>query len=110
MNARAMFAIARKDLKVVSQNKNVLIPIIIIIVVFFVVLPWLGALAPTIINVAGEKMAGIEDMLARMPAGMQQELCGYSLSQKMTGAVPGVHDAAPLPAAPRYGSIAVCRR
>lgn len=84
MNARAMFAIARKDLKVVSQNKNVLVPIIIIMVVFFVVIPWLGALVPTVINVAGEKMNGIEEMLARMPAGMQQEFTGYSLSQKIT--------------------------
>jgi len=84
MNARAMFAIARKDLKVVSQNKNVLMPIIVITVLFFVVLPWLGALVPTVTNLAGEKMNGIEDMLARMPAGMQQQMAGYTLSQKIT--------------------------
>jgi len=62
----------------------VLMPIIVITVLFFVVLPWLGALVPTVTNLAGEKMNGIEDMLARMPAGMQQQMAGYTLSQKIT--------------------------
>jgi ABC-type Na+ efflux pump permease subunit len=78
-----MFAIARKDLKVVSQNKNVLIPIIIITVIFFVALPWLAALIPSLINVTGDKLNGIEEMLARMPGSMQQEFMGYTFAQKI---------------------------
>ena len=39
MNWRAIRAIVRKDLKVVFQNKGVMIPIIVIPLVFLVVLP-----------------------------------------------------------------------
>ena len=83
MNARAMLAIVRKDLKVVIQNKNVVMPIIIIVVVFFIVIPWLVGLAPTIIHGLGGQMTSLEGILAKMPAGMLQELSGYAVSQKV---------------------------
>lgn len=83
MNARAMFAIVRKDLKVVIQNKNVVMPIIIIIAVFFIGFPWLAGLAPTIIRGVGGQMTSLEGILAKMPAGMLQELAGYAVSQKV---------------------------
>ncbi len=83
MNARAMSAVVRKDLKVVIQNKNVVTPIIIIIVVFFVGLPWLVGLAPTIIHGFGGQMNSLEGLLAKMPAGMLQELAGSTVSQKV---------------------------
>ncbi len=83
MNARAMSAIVRKDLKVVMQNKNIVTPIIIILVVFFVVLPWLVGLAPTIVHGLGGQMNSLEGILAKMPAGMQQEMAGYTVGQKV---------------------------
>jgi ABC-2 type transport system permease protein len=84
MNARAMLAIVRKDLRVVIQNKNVVTPIIIILVVFFIGFPWLVGLAPTIIHGLGGQMDSLEGILAKMPAGMLQELAGYAVSQKVT--------------------------
>jgi ABC-2 type transport system permease protein len=81
MNWRAIFAIVHKDLKVVAQNKGVAIPIIILPVVFFVVLPWLLALAPALVNVAGASANDIDELIARMPAGLQQELAGLNLDQ-----------------------------
>ena len=83
MNARAMLAIVRKDLKVVIQNKNVVMPIIIIVAVFFIGFPWLTGLAPTIIHGLGGEMTSLEGILAKMPAGMMQELAGYAVSQKV---------------------------
>ncbi len=83
MNARAILAIARKDLKVVSQNKNIIAPTIIIIVLFFVVFPWIISLAPSLIHGLGDKLAFLEGYLAKMPAGMQQEMAGYTISQKV---------------------------
>jgi len=83
MNARAMFAIVRKDLKVVIQNKNVVTPIIIIIAVFFIGLPWLAGLAPTILHWFGGQMSSLEGILAKMPAGILQELSGYAVTQKV---------------------------
>ncbi len=83
MNHRAIFAIVRKDLKVAGQNKGVLVPIIVLTVVFFILLPWLMNLVPTFKNLAGDSLGGIEKLLARMPAGMQQDLAGLSLTQAM---------------------------
>ena len=53
MNARAIFAVVRKDLKVVSQNKGVMLPIILLPLILFVVLPWGVMLVPTMVNMTG---------------------------------------------------------
>jgi hypothetical protein len=77
MNGRAMFAIVRKDLKVVSQNKGVILPIIISTLILFVVLPWIVALVPSLVNIAGvsaNDLNEIQGLINRMPAGFQQEL------------------------------------
>lgn len=83
MNWRAIFAIVRKDLKVVLQNKGVLLPIIIVPLVLFVLLPALAALAPSFINLAGTSFNQLDELLVRMPAGLQAELAGYNLDQKI---------------------------
>ncbi|HEX9091396.1 MAG TPA: ABC transporter permease subunit [Anaerolineales bacterium] len=81
MNARAMFAIVRKDLKVASQNKGVVVPIIVLAVVFFVAFPWLVKLLPTLENMAGDVLGDIQKLLSNMPAGLQHEFAGLSLTQ-----------------------------
>jgi ABC-2 type transport system permease protein len=83
MNWRAIFAIVRKDLQVVSQNKGVLLPITIVPLVLFVILPWLTALAPALVNVAGISFSQLDELITRMPPGLQQELAGYDMSQKV---------------------------
>jgi ABC-2 type transport system permease protein len=82
MNQRAILAIVRKDLKVVVQNRGVLLPIIIVPLALFVALPWLAALAPAAISIAGASFSQFDELLTRMPAGLQQELAGYDLNQK----------------------------
>jgi ABC-2 type transport system permease protein len=84
MNARAIFAIVRKDLKVASQNKGVLVPIIVLTVVFFVFLPWLTRLLPLVENMAGDSLDDIAKMLSRMPGSLKQDFSGLSLTQAMT--------------------------
>lgn len=81
MNWRAMFAIVRKDLKVVLQNKGVIVPIIAVPLILFGALPWLAALAPSAINIAGSDMNDLESMINSMPAGLQNELAGYTTEQ-----------------------------
>jgi len=83
MNARSISAIVRKDLMVVSKNKNVITPIIILLVVFFVVFPWVTGLVPTFLHGMGDKVSTLEGFLTHMPAGMQQELSGYTVDQKV---------------------------
>jgi ABC-2 type transport system permease protein len=84
MNMRAIFAIVRKDLKVVSQNKGVMLPIILIPLIFFVVLPWGVTLLPSLVSVAGvsaDDIANVQEMIGQMSAGLQQELSGYEPNQ-----------------------------
>jgi ABC-2 type transport system permease protein len=84
MNWRAIFAIVRKDLKVVSQNKGVMLPILIAPLILFVVLPWLVTLMPSLVNVAGvsaDDLDKIQGLINRMPAGFRQELAGYENNQ-----------------------------
>lgn len=83
MNVRAMFAIVRKDLKVVSQNKNIVMPMVIILVIFFIVFPWVIGLTPKLVHGMGIDLSSVEGLLARMPAGMQQDFEGYSIDQKV---------------------------
>ena len=45
MNTRAILAIVRKDLKVAVQNKGVVLPIVILPLVLFVIVPWVMAYA-----------------------------------------------------------------
>ena len=84
MNWRAIFAIIRKDLKVVSQNKGVMLPIIIAPLVLFVILPWLVTLAPSLVNIGGisaNDLDKVQGLINRMPAGFQQEIAGYESNQ-----------------------------
>jgi ABC-type Na+ efflux pump permease subunit len=82
MNWRAIFAIVRKDLKVVSQNKGVVVPIIAVPLILFGALPWLAALAPNLVNIAGANMDEITTLIESMPAGLQNELAPYTLDQQ----------------------------
>jgi ABC-type Na+ efflux pump permease subunit len=86
MNARAIFAIVRKDLKVVSQNKGVMLPIILLPLILFVVLPWGVTLVPTMVNMAGvsaDDFNNVQELINRMPAGLNQELAAYDPNQQI---------------------------
>jgi ABC-2 type transport system permease protein len=84
MNTRAIRAIVRKDLKVVSQSKAVLIPLLIVPVIMFVIMPAvLALLMPLSMNMPGASLSSIEPFLENLPAGLQAELAEYSLMQRM---------------------------
>ena len=83
MNTRAIQAIVRKDLKVAVQNKGVVLPMIILPLILFVVFPWIMAYAPSWANAAGTSLSNMDEILARMPAGLLNELSAYTPSQQM---------------------------
>lgn len=83
MNKRAIFAIVRKDLKVAVQNNGVLLPIILLPLIFFVIFPWIMTYAATATNAAGTSLNKIDQLFARMPVGLLNELSPYSHSQKV---------------------------
>jgi ABC-type Na+ efflux pump permease subunit len=82
MNWRAICAIVRKDIKVVLQNKGVIIPIIVVPLVLFGALPWLAAFAPSLVSLGGNDLAELAAMIERMPAGLQQKLAAYTFEQQ----------------------------
>jgi ABC-2 type transport system permease protein len=87
MNARAIFAVVRKDLKVASQNKGVTLPMVITIVALFVILPWLVTLLPSVVNafgVSANDLDDVQELLHGMAPGLQQELARYENNQIFT--------------------------
>lgn len=83
MNWRAIKAIVRKDLRVVLQNKGVLIPLIVLPLVILTILPALAAFAPAWQNVPGTPFSGLDKFLQRMPAGLRSHLAGYNETQSL---------------------------
>jgi ABC-type Na+ efflux pump permease subunit len=88
MNKRAILAIVWKDLKVAVQNKGVLIPIIVIPVILFMVLPWGMMVGPTLINGSLGNTQSVEyqlnQLLLTMPSSVKNELAGHSMTQQMS--------------------------
>lgn len=82
MNTRAILAIVRKDLKVAVQNNGVVIPIIILPLILFVVVPWIMVYASSLAEVTGTS-TNIGQILERMPAGLLHELSGYTPDQQL---------------------------
>ena len=79
MNRRAIAAIVRKDLAIVLQSKAVMIPIAIVPLVMFILLPLLiGLGGPALINLPG----GQEQFLAELPAGLRAALEGLTTVQQ----------------------------
>jgi len=83
MNTRAILAIVRKDLKVAVQNNGVVLPIIILPLVLFVVVPWIMAYASSLSEMTGTA-TNMGQIFERMPAGLLHELSGYTHDQQLT--------------------------
>jgi ABC-2 type transport system permease protein len=82
MNTRAILAIVRKDLKVAVQNKGVVLPIIILPLILFVVVPWIMVYASSLAEATGTS-TNIGQILERMPAGLLHEMSGYTPDQQL---------------------------
>jgi ABC-type Na+ efflux pump permease subunit len=83
MNTRAIQAIIRKDLKVTTQNKGVMIPLVAVPLIMFVVMPALAGLAPLLGEGPGSPLADLQIMLETMPPSLLQSLAGYTPTQQI---------------------------
>jgi len=85
MNWRAIRAIVRKDLKVVLQNKGVLLPMIIVPALFLVLIPLLFGLLPQLARMPGSNMSGasMQVYLEQMPPSMTAEMGSVSDDAKL---------------------------
>jgi len=87
MKKRTLIAIMLKDLKVAVQNKGVLIPIIVLPIILFVVLPWVLTLIPAL---AGGTFGNVQSMesqiaslLKNMPVALQNQLAGHAAPDQL---------------------------
>ena len=87
MNWRAIWAIVRKDLLVVSQSKGVIIPLMIVPVMFFVLLPALVAFIPAEVDLDSNAFSDFGTLLDNMPPGMLDEFAGKSNAQVIVSLV-----------------------
>ncbi len=83
MNQRSSFAIMRKDLKVAVQNKGVVLPLIILPLILFVVVPWVLMLVPSM-GGSQSSESQVKQLLANMPASALRQLEGHSPSQQVS--------------------------
>jgi len=83
MKKRALQAMIRKDLTAVIRSKGLMIPMIIVPLIFFILIPVLTSLAPNLINIPGANLAEFETFLERMPGGLQEILAPYNLEQSV---------------------------
>ena len=81
MKTRAIRAILRKDLKVTLQNKGVIIPLILVPLLLFVVLPLVALFVPSLVNMPGTSFTSIEALLQNMAPGLKSTLAVYSTEQ-----------------------------
>ena len=83
MNKRSLFAIARKDLRVAAHNKGVVLPLIILPLILFVVLPWVMMLVPAM-GGSQSSEAQMRQFLAVMPASALHQLEGHTPAEQIS--------------------------
>ena len=74
LNQRAIRAIMRKDLRQVTQNKMVWLPMVILPLILLVIMPLAMVLLPTLFPTADADMEEVITMLDRAPAFMRAPL------------------------------------
>ncbi len=81
MNGRAIKAIILKDLRVVFQNKGVMIPLIIVPLVILVGLPLLAAFVPLMEGEVESSLQELNTFLTQMPDSLKSEIASYTETQ-----------------------------
>lgn len=79
MNWRAIQALMRKDLKVVLQNKGVVLPIVLLPLILFIVIPSLVLFIPTATSSASNN--DLAELMVMVAPGMRDQLAGLTPDQ-----------------------------
>ena len=79
MNWRAIQALMRKDLKVVVQNKGVIVPIILLPLILFIVIPALVLFIPS--ATASANSTDMAQLMAMVAPGLRDQLVGLTPDQ-----------------------------
>jgi ABC-2 type transport system permease protein len=86
MNWRSIWAIARKDLKEVRQNKAAWVPALILPIIFAIVFPLIFTVLPQVMPVEDieSELGDMQMLLKNLPAAMQAIFNGLKLEQMFT--------------------------
>ncbi len=83
MNWRAIWAIVRKDLKIVRQSKGVIIPLTVVPLILMVLVPALAASLPWLAQIPGNEQAlRMERYIQQMPDNLRVPLLAYNETQR----------------------------
>lgn len=84
MNRRAVRAVVRRDLLLVTRSKGVMIPLILVPLILMIVLPAVIAFVmPASAHIPGANRAGMEQFLEQMPPVLKAQFAGYTLEQQL---------------------------
>jgi ABC-2 type transport system permease protein len=85
MNVRAILAIVEKDLRVVSQSKGVMIPLLVVPLLVSILMPAILGVLPRVIAPSGLSTRGnFGELMQQMPPEFQAHLAGYNELQMFT--------------------------
>jgi ABC-2 type transport system permease protein len=82
MHFSAVFALVRRDLKIVSQSRGVLLPMLVVPILSLVLLPVLAVVAPSLGDSEEATVLALSRIVDWMSAGLQDQLVGYTDLQK----------------------------
>ncbi|MDZ4701419.1 MAG: ABC transporter permease subunit [Rhodothermales bacterium] len=82
MHFSAVFALVRRDLKIVSQSRGVLLPMLVVPVLSLVLLPVLAVVAPSLGDSEQATVLALSRIVDWMSVGLQDQLAGYTDLQK----------------------------
>ena len=80
-NWRAMRAVIRKDLKQITQNRTVLLPMILVPAILQVLMPLVLVLLPQFVPSSEMNTGDMDTMLKVLPANLQAQLQGMSVDE-----------------------------
>lgn len=82
MNFRAVRAVMRKDLRLLTRSKPVLIPLVVVPLLFFVLMPLAVGLGAPVLAGGGAAVKGLSEMLAQVSPVLRGQLAEHSPAQQ----------------------------
>ncbi|GGO23608.1 ABC transporter permease subunit [Deinococcus humi] len=82
MNGRAVRAVIRKDLKMLRRSKPVLLPLILVPLMFYVLIPLAVGLGGPALIQGGSAVTGVTDLLAQVSPALRAELSALTPAQQ----------------------------
>ncbi|MCJ7731962.1 hypothetical protein MUP51_06565, partial [Candidatus Bathyarchaeota archaeon] len=83
MRLEKALLVFKKDFIEISRNKEVLLPMLIIPIIFAFLLPAISVMAPDSVNTGGDTDTLVATILANLPENVQTMLMGLSANQQV---------------------------